>query len=1084
MTGRRILSAVLAVVLCIGLLPPSASAAEPLPADEADRPSAARTEDGVLDIGMEGKTARARLSVSAPADLIVAVYDETGGRMLGSGAVSVAAGEEETAVDLAVGAMPAFYVVKAFLLDPVTHGPMGRACLDLRYTEHGGPFSVVFSCPEGTEYAPEAQTVVPGETVRRPPYPIRDGACFGGWYLDEACSQPYDFQTPVRQDLVLFSRWLDPDAPEAQLTEADFRIFDDALRKLSASKAPFEDENGWILGEAEKTAALDAAEACARELLADGTVIFCRRETDVIYLEFASGLTCYYSPSRQGESSGGQAGEVSITALAPFVKAGAKGMEDAPWAPVASVAARSVSSALSLYDCETLTLNNGQVDLLFAEKLPASIHLFLWDGHGDNVPTIGSVLLTGEEVSFGEKMGSVMGIEAARCSKNYYTISVEGGKYYYAVTPSYVRKLIAPRLENALVYLSACQSGTTGELAGAFLDGGADVVFYNKGKDKIITWYTEYMMYMILSYMSGEGPVLEDGVNTRQADGIFHTAQEALDLAEQWMGLEAGSGYRGTSFYKEKDGSFVYQDAKVDFSGDLFYTLCGGLQGQLVAGDGLQDLSGVSVQLTGEGREEACFPEEDGQFSFGQLAAGTYELKFFRDGVPFRDSLTCELDGRHFDRLDPVELSPYTVSFDPNGGNTTAGPVKVPPGGRVGALPAAVRKDALFLGWNTAEDGSGAAFTADTPVTEDLTVYAQWQKAQLCGDRLEWELTGDGTLRISGEGDMWDFNAYSSSAAPWFDDRQSVTRVIAEPGVTGIGKMAFYDCENLEEAVLPDSVTSLRDWAFYHCSSLRELTIPPEVTRVAGRLLFGCACLERVSIPAGVTAIEANAFADCSSLTELTIPAGVTAIGASAFDHCGKLEALTLPSGLREIGDAAFRKCEALTELVIPEGVTAIGSDAFVRCYSLKSVSLPSTLTDLGRNAFYQCGRLSEIELPAGLTVISGYLFADCCSLKKLELPAGVTGIGDFAFAGCSALRELTVPAGVTLLDEYTFSNCAALERVTLPAGLTTVKWYAFAGCGNLKEVSFGGTAQQWASVKIGTGNEALTGAALRCEGG
>lgn len=35
-----------------------------------------------------------------------------------------------------------------------------------------------------------------------------------------------------------------------------------------------------------------------------------------------------------------------------------------------------------------------------------------------------------------------------------------------------------------------------------------------------------------------------------------------------------------------------------------------------------------------------------------------------------------------------------------------------------------------FLGWNTAADGKGAAFTKDSPVAEDVTVYAQWKKIE------------------------------------------------------------------------------------------------------------------------------------------------------------------------------------------------------------------------------------------------------------------------------------------------------------------------------------------------------------------
>jgi uncharacterized repeat protein (TIGR02543 family) len=45
----------------------------------------------------------------------------------------------------------------------------------------------------------------------------------------------------------------------------------------------------------------------------------------------------------------------------------------------------------------------------------------------------------------------------------------------------------------------------------------------------------------------------------------------------------------------------------------------------------------------------------------------------------------------------------------------------------VGALPTSpARTGYTFTGWNTQEDGGGTAFTASTPVTANITVYAHW----------------------------------------------------------------------------------------------------------------------------------------------------------------------------------------------------------------------------------------------------------------------------------------------------------------------------------------------------------------------
>ena len=71
----------------------------------------------------------------------------------------------------------------------------------------------------------------------------------------------------------------------------------------------------------------------------------------------------------------------------------------------------------------------------------------------------------------------------------------------------------------------------------------------------------------------------------------------------------------------------------------------------------------------------------------------------------------------------------YIVTFDKNGGTTDPIPaaIHVNPGASTGSLPTAPsRAGYTFNGWNTERDGSGAAFTASTVVSGDLTVYAKW----------------------------------------------------------------------------------------------------------------------------------------------------------------------------------------------------------------------------------------------------------------------------------------------------------------------------------------------------------------------
>jgi uncharacterized repeat protein (TIGR02543 family) len=72
----------------------------------------------------------------------------------------------------------------------------------------------------------------------------------------------------------------------------------------------------------------------------------------------------------------------------------------------------------------------------------------------------------------------------------------------------------------------------------------------------------------------------------------------------------------------------------------------------------------------------------------------------------------------------------WKVGFDPNGGRLT-GPAYLSVTGRDAHLPFMpqdpTRDGYRFVSWNTARDGSGSYFSAQTPINGDMTLYAQWR---------------------------------------------------------------------------------------------------------------------------------------------------------------------------------------------------------------------------------------------------------------------------------------------------------------------------------------------------------------------
>ena len=87
------------------------------------------------------------------------------------------------------------------------------------------------------------------------------------------------------------------------------------------------------------------------------------------------------------------------------------------------------------------------------------------------------------------------------------------------------------------------------------------------------------------------------------------------------------------------------------------------------------------------------------------------------------------------------------------------------------------------------------------------------------GDNLTWVLTGDGTLTISGSGKMKDYsysdqNGTYHTNAPWGTSWNQITTVVMEPGVTSIGRYAFYGCSSLTSVTIPEGVTNIGEHAF------------------------------------------------------------------------------------------------------------------------------------------------------------------------------------------------------------------------------------------------------------------------------
>ena len=325
------------------------------------------------------------------------------------------------------------------------------------------------------------------------------------------------------------------------------------------------------------------------------------------------------------------------------------------------------------------------------------------------------------------------------------------------------------------------------------------------------------------------------------------------------------------------------------------------------------------------------------------------------------------------------------------------------------------------------------------------------------GENLTWVLTEDGTLTISGNGQMSNYsdayqNGRNITNAPWGEFWCQITTVQIKPGVTSIGDDAFCGCSCLVSVTIPVGVTSIGVFAFEGCSSLTSVTIPEGVTSIGIGVFSGCGSLTSVTIPEGVTSIGDHAFTGCRSLTSVTIPEGVTSIGEGIFWCCSSLTSVTIPEGVTSIGYYAFCECSSLASVTIPEGVTSIGGGAFEDCISLTSVSIPEGVVSIDGGAFQGCSSLTSVTIPEGVTSIGDYAFYECSSLASVTIPDNVTNIGSSAFSGCSSLKSVEIE-GAASIEDHAFSGCKKLTDVTFSGNVTSIGDSAFSACERLVNV-------------------------------
>ncbi len=329
---------------------------------------------------------------------------------------------------------------------------------------------------------------------------------------------------------------------------------------------------------------------------------------------------------------------------------------------------------------------------------------------------------------------------------------------------------------------------------------------------------------------------------------------------------------------------------------------------------------------------------------------------------------------------------PYTITFNPNGGESNPGTKKVAQGNKMGHMPTPSKGNTPFLGWYTEIDG-GIKVNDSTIPNSDMTVYAKWTTTYVTFERgqdVNVKLKSLAGSDVSGE-------------YPHNNVNENVTAILKAPNAPDISTMTN------------DNILSVEDefpiYAWYDNGTIYWWSEADYVylNSDASYMFSGFTNLENIDLnfETNRTKNMTGMFQGCSSVTSLNV---------HDFDTSNAIYMSSM-----------FQGCSSVTSLDLSDwNVSNViyFSSMFSGTSSLKSIDISNW----------------NFEHAAYIT----YLFQGCSSLESINLSGVNTdNITDFSgmFQGCSSLKSLDFSSfnssKVTYMSSM-FQGCSSITELDL----------------------------------------------------
>ncbi len=308
-----------------------------------------------------------------------------------------------------------------------------------------------------------------------------------------------------------------------------------------------------------------------------------------------------------------------------------------------------------------------------------------------------------------------------------------------------------------------------------------------------------------------------------------------------------------------------------------------------------------------------------------------------------------------------------------------------------------------------------------------------------CGDNLTWTYDGEGTLTITGSGEM---GTLPESLKQFYEE---ITTVNLPEGLTNISDDAFSGMTELSEIDIPETVTSIGICAFAD-TKITSLHVPSNVEEISPEAFLGSS-IEEFTVSAdnqyfcaedGVLFNKEKTvlvcYPPCKEGAEYTIPESVTTIEISAFLECKYLEKLNIGENVTMMQDCGLEDSEVLVDA--PTGSYAL---EYAKNNNIKYYEKPVLVADEtswgvtwnlysdGTLEFICDGKISDywstmwekqqanvttIKITEGVTKHNSdkVIFSNFPNVKTVYIPSTFTG--KYFMSGCPSIETFVVAEG------------------------------------------------------------------------